>query len=144
MTGQVVAAGAAHAAAMASIHRECFGSEAWDSRSFQTLLSSPLVFGYIAAHGGMVLARAVADEAEILTIGVVPSMRRRGMGRELVALVAGEGLRRGGASLFLEVATDNVPARRLYCAAGFAEVGTRRDYYASGVHAVLLKRALCE
>ena len=78
---------------------------------------------------GFVLARAVAGEAEILSIGVVPAHRRKGLGRRLLSTAAVEARRRGAARLFLEVASDNAPALALYRRAGFAKVGRRAGYY---------------
>jgi ribosomal-protein-alanine N-acetyltransferase len=44
--------------------------------------------------------------------------------------------------MFLEVAEANAAARALYAAAGFAEVGRRRRYYADGGDALVLRRGL--
>jgi ribosomal-protein-alanine N-acetyltransferase len=49
---------------------------------------------------------------------------------------------RGAAAMFLEVSDRNLPARALYAAAGFAEVGRRRRYYADGSDALVLRRGL--
>src|SRR5262249_13192140 len=80
--------------------------------------------------------------AEILTLGVLPRFRRRGVGRSLLAAVTDRLARAGGARLLLEVAADNVAAQALYRDAGFLEVGRRPGYYqrASGqaVDALLL------
>jgi ribosomal-protein-alanine N-acetyltransferase len=44
--------------------------------------------------------------------------------------------------MFLEVSERNAAARALYAAAGFAEVGRRRRYYADGADALVLRRDL--
>ncbi|WP_265633997.1 GNAT family N-acetyltransferase [Acidiphilium sp. PA] len=129
---------------LAGVHRACFGPAAWSAASIAALFTTGLVFGYALEPGGMVLARAVADEAEILTIGVVPAARRQGLARRLLGLAAAEAGRRGAATLFLEVAADNEPALCLYRAFGFADCAIRRDYYGRGRDALLLKRPLCE
>ena len=60
---------------------------------------------------------------------VVPSWRRRGVGRMLLDRhVARLGEARVQA-LFLEVNADNVAGRALYARAGFTEVGRRKGYY---------------
>ncbi|MEL6765718.1 MAG: GNAT family N-acetyltransferase [Pseudomonadota bacterium] len=90
--------------------------------------------------------RFAADEAEILTLGVVPEARRRGLGTALLAasIAIAEGC--GAASIFLEVAEDNDAARALYAAAGFEEVGRRDGYYerrdGSRVAALVLRRSV--
>src|SRR3546814_20806161 len=69
------------------------------------------------------------DEAEIVTLAVHPRQQRLGVARALLqqGLAAAGG--RGAAACFLEVAEDNRPARALYAALGFAEIGRRRDSY---------------
>jgi ribosomal-protein-alanine N-acetyltransferase len=144
MSGVVIVASALCTELMAALHRECFGEAAWSATSFAALFETSLVFGYLIESGGLVLARAVADEAEILTIGVVPAVRRQGLARQMVALVIDEARTRGAQTLFLEVSARNTPACELYRAAMFDDCGRRRDYYGPGDDALLLKRPLCE
>ena len=79
-------------------------------------------------------------EAEIHTIGIDPAHRRRGIGRSLLrGLLAVADA--AGAAVFLEVRTDNEPARALYEAEGFTVVGLRRRYYRpSGADAHTMRR----
>jgi ribosomal-protein-alanine N-acetyltransferase len=78
-------------------------------------------------------------EAEVHTIGVDPDHQGRGIGRALLEglLGAADGI---GAVTYLEVRTDNASALALYRATGFAVVGTRRRYYASGADAYTMRR----
>ena len=101
------------------------------------LLAMPGVFGFIDGRGGFILVRAAGGEAEILTLAVEPSARRRGLGRALLdqALAA-----TAGSPLFLEVAADNAVARALYGAAGFTECGRRTGYYGAGRDALVLRQ----
>ena len=77
---------------------------------------------------GFLLVRAVADEAEILTLGVAPDRRRVGVGGSLLSAATRFLMEQGVRRLFLEVAVDNDAARRLYEARGFATVGRRPAY----------------
>ena len=79
---------------------------------------------------GFILLRAVADEAEILTLAVRPAARRRGLGARLVQEGVVAAAARGATRLFLEAAQDNIAALALYARAGFAEAGRRPGYYA--------------
>ena len=72
----------------------------------------------------------MADEAEILTLAVHPTARRRGIAARLTAQAAAAARSLGVVRLFLEVAEDNAPARALYAALGFQPAGRRRGYYA--------------
>ena len=75
---------------------------------------------------GFAVARQVApDEYEILNMAVDPAVRRRGLGRTLLATL----LALPGRILYLEVRASNTPARALYASAGFVESGVRRGYY---------------
>ena len=75
------------------------------------------------------LAQLAADEAEILSIGVLPDWQRQGIGRRLVDGVARAVQRAEAKSLYLEVAADNDAALSLYSRAGFLGTGLRRGYY---------------
>ena len=131
------------------MHRACFSDDPWDVGAFAQVLALRGVFGCVAwlgdAPAGFVVARDLGGEAEILTIGVLPGMRRRGLGRLLLdAVVAQAGERRFG-SVVLEVASDNAAARRLYEAAGFVRVGARPRYYRRGdsrIEALILRLSI--
>ena len=129
--------------ALAALHRECF-VDAWDTKAFRDLLSSPGTYAFATPHA-FIVARAAAGEAEILTVGTIPSDRRTGAARALVLAAAAEAHQRGASEMFLEVAANNAPALALYASLGFAAVGRRKGYYvrgASAVDAITLRAAL--
>ncbi|MGD9741160.1 MAG: GNAT family N-acetyltransferase [Dongiaceae bacterium] len=135
-------------ALLAELHARSF-DPAWGPGEIASLLASPGSFGLLAGRGaapiGFLLGRAVAGEAEILSLGILPEERRRGAGRALVAAAIDHATRAGATRLFLEVADDNLAARALYDTAGFRRVGRRVGYYrrAGGpVSAQVLERAL--
>ena len=114
-------------ARLAEVHAAAF-SAPWDAAAFEALLDQPGVF-CIEEQDGFILIRAVADEAEILTLAVRPSARRQGLGARLVREGAIAAASRGATRLFLEVADDNAAALALYARAGFIEAGRRPGYY---------------
>lgn len=126
---------------LAALHAAAFASP-WSRADHADLLASPGAFALLAEGEGFILCRAIAGEAEILTLAVAPAARRRGTGRALVEAAAGVAGTLGAETLFLEVAHDNAAALALYDAAGFSRVGLRRGYYASGADAVVMRRAL--
>ena len=144
MNGPVLTrAGPLHATALSAIHARAFPEdEFWEERIIAGQLSQPGVFGFIDVRGGMILARYAADEAEVLTIAVVPEQRQQGLGASLVAAAAEEARRHGAVTLFLEVSTRNPAARGLYQRLGFVQVGRRRGYYADGSDALTLSKTL--
>lgn len=117
-------------AALARLHAECFTvPRPWSAAEFAGLLDGPGVFLLTEGDAGFLMGRALAGEAELLTVAVAPAARRRGLGARLVARFLAEARARGAQSAFLEVAAGNAAARALYAAAGFAEAGRRRGYY---------------
>ncbi len=120
------------AEALHALHRAAF-EQPWSAAEIERLMRIMGGFAVLAegeAAQGFILARTVADEAEILTLAVAPAFRRKGVGRALVEAAAAEAQRRGAKTLFLEVATDNPGAIALYEDAGFSRAGLRRAYYA--------------
>jgi [ribosomal protein S18]-alanine N-acetyltransferase len=129
--------------ALARLHAAVFSvPRPWSAAEFAALLDGPGVFLLTADRGarasppqgsdgppGFLLGRALAGEAEVLTLAVAPDARRRGIGAGLVAAGLARAAEMGAAMVFLEVAADNAPALGLYRAAGFAEAGRRPGYY---------------
>lgn len=139
----IVTACRAHAALMASVHARAFAPGAqWSAETFAAQLALPGVFGLVDPAGGIALARVAADEAEILTLAVIPAARRRGLGRALLAASASRAQALGAQRLFLEVSADNEAARALYVESGFRAVGRRRRYYPDGSDALVLAAPL--
>jgi ribosomal-protein-alanine N-acetyltransferase len=124
----------AHAAAIAKLHGSIFETP-WNEASISSLLLHPGSIALVATEGhpmevgGFVLAQIAADEAEILTLGIADTWRRRGIGTRLVEGIKRAAIRAGAVALFLEVADSNLAARSLYAHAGFAETGRRKGYY---------------
>ncbi len=139
----LVAATPAHAPAMALLHGRAFAvRERWGADAIALQLGLPGAFGWIAPAGGMLLARAAADEAELLTLAVDPAAQRQGIGRALLRQSLATAQERGACAMFLEVAAGNAAAQALYAATGFAVVGRRRAYYPGGGDALVLRRSL--
>jgi ribosomal-protein-alanine N-acetyltransferase len=130
------------ATVLAGVHAAAFAGAGrpWSGPEILALISEPVVAVRLAHREGaepggaltpvgFALFRAVADEAELLTISVMPEVQRGGIGAELLA-ACGEGARSAGAArMFLEVAEGNLAARALYDRAGYRECGRRRGYY---------------
>jgi len=99
------------------------------------VLDMPGAFGLVARRGGygsiigFALCRVAADECELLSLGVAPEHRARGIGAQLVSASMARAVANKARWFFLEVAEDNRPALRLYQEFGLAQVGRRLDYY---------------
>lgn len=141
-------AGPLDARVIAGLHLQCFadglGGVVWSASSITRILSLPGSYAYLAAAApestaspentelqpaGFLLARALADKSEILSLGVATAWRRHGAARVLLRAAMARAGEAGAARTLLEVAEDNVAARSLYSAEGFALVGRRPRFY---------------
>jgi len=128
--------------------QELFGTESWSRQSYQDELADTELRHYLVAElDGTVVGSAgllvIGETAQILTVGVLPAVRRRGIGELLVQALVAEAGRRRADEVLLEVRVDNPAARQLYQKLGFATIGTRRGYYDHGrVDAVVMRRAI--
>ncbi len=140
MTGPIARAGKADIDVLAAIHATAFSAgDAWSRDVFDLQLEMPNVFGLIHRDGGLILMRQAADEADVLTLAVVPAARRSGIANALLLEAIGIAAGRGVRTVFLEVSTTNSAARALYTKTGFSRVGLRRLYYADRSDALVLR-----
>jgi ribosomal-protein-alanine N-acetyltransferase len=129
--------GADEAEALADIHGSAF-RRMWSADEFAGLLSNrnvvALAIRRVSIFGvrriiGFVMMRIAADEAEILSVAILPKARGRGFGRLLMEEAMRRLYREGARSCFLEVGNDNHAAIGLYRSLGFEEAGARQSYY---------------
>lgn len=121
-------------AAVLAIEAACY-PDPWSQQTFEDCLSAQAKgYGCYAlllndTIVGYAVATVVVDQAELLNFCLAPQIQ--GQGRAIVYLqkLLDRLVAQGAAQLFLEVRQSNVPARRLYAAAGLSEVGVRKDYY---------------
>ncbi|MEO5679982.1 MAG: ribosomal protein S18-alanine N-acetyltransferase [Acidimicrobiales bacterium] len=94
------------------------------------------VEGRVVGYGGLMLS---LEDAHITTLAVDPQWQRRKLGQRLLAVLAGEAVRRGSQNLTLEVRVSNAAAQGLYRRFGLAPAGIRKGYYVeSGEDAMVM------
>lgn len=148
---RIEAAGLAHTAVLVALYARCF-DDPWSTGSMAAVLASPGALALVALRDeggaeipvGFALARHAGDEMEIISLGVVPECRRRGVAGCLMGEVLALARSRGSTRVVLEVAETNEAARALYAGYGFHAVGRRPDYYqrANSVPVAALTMAL--
>jgi ribosomal-protein-alanine N-acetyltransferase len=110
-------------------------SDPWSERSITDTISLDGSMCYVALSDGEVaaylLGRVIPPEGEIYRIATAPEKRKRGIAYRLLDYAVKCERGRGLESLFLEVRSQNAPARALYKAYGFREIGIRKRYYKS-------------
>lgn len=120
------------AVALARVHVAAC-DDPWSADACRTLLQMLGAFGIVVEEAGgivgFILCRVAVDEAEVLTLAVLPTARRRGLGRALLQEAMGVARAQGASRLYLEVAEANVAARQLYAGRGLQVGGRRPGYY---------------
>lgn len=136
-----------------AIERATFPDDAWSRENMAAELASPHTVytlaldarsgaGRVVGYVGL-LAPEAAEQADIQTIAVRAERRGTGLGRMLLRHAIAAATQRGARELFLDVRADNDPARALYTAEGFTELGVRPRYYQpGGVDAVVMRKDL--
>jgi [ribosomal protein S18]-alanine N-acetyltransferase len=134
---------------LAILHRACFPDDAWEVSALARIIALSGGFGWLAFEddepAGFILVRDLGNECEVLSLGVTPRWRRRGIAQDLLRTATAEAARRNLPSVVLEVAVDNDAASDLYANAGFTAVGRRARYYKrpdGRVDALILRLAL--
>lgn len=80
----------------------------------------------------------VAGQVHINNLAVLPELRGRGLGTQLLERLIAEAAHLGAVFLTLEVRQSNTPALRLYAKSGFTQEGVRKNYYTSPVEDALI------
>ena len=124
---------------LAAMHAQCF-DKPWTEKTFHDLLFLPTTYG-MWCEAGLLLTSCVCDEAEILTLCVLPQYRRQGVAGALLDAMADRLKKQHVRKMFLEVAADNQAAIDLYKKHGFTQMGQRKGYY-EGKDALTMQRLL--
>ena len=114
---------------------EAIFPDPWQKKDIFSYICSEDGMCFVATEGGSTVAylvgRLIAPEGEIYRIAVDERYRQRGIGYRLLSFSMKTERGRGLESVFLEVRKSNIPARKLYRAYGFREIGERKNYYRS-------------
>lgn len=93
---------------------------------------------------GFLVARQIAPEWELENIVVAASVRRNGVGKQLLKALLDAARQSNSQAVFLEVRNSNAAARALYESAGFVFSGRRNSYYTQPFEdAILYRFDLC-
>jgi ribosomal-protein-alanine N-acetyltransferase len=135
--------------AVAALESRCEGASKWGETFYREARKRGFG-GWAVVRGsdtnviGFVLTRVVADEMEILNLGVAPEARRQEIATWLIARTLEELRETDVNRIYLEVRESNAAARGFYSSMGFEEQGRRKNYYSQPVEdALLLVLVLC-
>lgn len=124
---------------IANLHKLCFPNKPWSASDFADLKKSGCEI--IVSQNGFAVWRNVADESEIITIGVAPDARRNGIASAMLVIIEKNIKNQGVKKIFLEVASNNIAGKKLYENNGYKVVGTRPKYY-DGIDAILMTKEI--
>jgi len=131
-----------------SLDKELFPYSPWSASQYKEEFSSPTRHFVVAVDADQniigyagVFAPGATD-ADILTVGVVPERRGKGVAKELMALITHWAKEQGSTAMMLEVKTDNLEAIGLYEALGYSKLNVRKDYFGKGLDAQVMRLEL--
>ena len=130
----------------AALEAEVFAEDPWTPYMIAEELSSPASRYWIATDGsgdvvGYGGAKVGGDQADVMTIGVAPQARGRGVGRAILDALLDWARQAGAAEIFLDVRPSNEGAIALYNSRGFVEIGRRPRYFRNPVEEAVEMRA---
>jgi [ribosomal protein S18]-alanine N-acetyltransferase len=135
-------------AVFVSLDKELFPYSPWSASQYKEEFSAPTrhfvvaldqtesIIGYagVFAPGGA--------EADVLTVGVIPSQRGKGIARQLMAQITDWARQQGSTAMMLEVKVDNLEAIGLYDSLGYSKLNIRKDYFGAGLDALVMRLEL--
>lgn len=115
------------------LERDAFGKMAWHKNDFASAIVSDYDYPIVICYNHQVIAysvlRILGPEAEIENICVHPSFRQKGLGETLMDEMIRLSIERNTSRIFLEVRSQNDPARSLYEKKEFKQSYIRKNYY---------------
>ena len=131
---------------LVGLEKSIFPESPWSAAQFREELSGvPRTRKYVVAleeneligYAGIALAGDVAD---IHTLTVIPTHRRRGIASEMLRQLESWAMEKGIHAFMLEMREGNDEAQPLYEKHGYSIVSRRDNYYAPGIHALIMRK----
>ena len=136
--------------ALVGIEKLVFPESPWSAAQFREELSGvPKTRRYLVAHEqGVIVGYAgialAGDVADIHNIAVIPSHRKQGIASHLLDELESWAITKRVSALMLEIREGNTEAFPLYEKRGYSVISRRDNYYAPGVHALIMRKELTD
>lgn len=133
---------------LVALEKEIYPESPWSAAQFrEELFGVPRTRKYLVAtdnnqiigYGGVAIAGEVAD---IHTLTVIPAYRRRGIATQMLHELESWAKEKEINSFMLEMREGNLEAQPLYEKQGYAVISRRDNYYAPGIHALIMRKEL--
>jgi len=149
MTITIEDASVRHLDRLYEIEIECFSQEAFTKQQIAHLLTDYNSLAFIARNDSEIVGFIIGTvyvgrnflTGHILTVDVLPSHRRTGIGQKLLEQTESMFRDKGIRECRLEVREDNVAALSLYRKLGYKEVAKLKNYYGNA-NGIYLRKAL--
>ena len=135
-------------AVFVSLDKELFPYSPWSASQYKEEFAAPTRHFVVAlddaqsiiAYAGVFAPGAA--EADVLTVGVIPAHRGKGIARQLMGLITDWAKQQGSIAMMLEVKVDNTEAIGLYESLGYSKLNVRKDYFGAGLDALVMRLEL--
>jgi len=128
-----------------AIERACFNRERYSREILESMLAEDYFTVLLAEEGEVLGSAAIChgkEGTQIISLGVLPRYRGRGIASALMDEIEERALARGNRRLVLQVSVINVAAMNLYLRRGFVLQGILKDYYGRRRDAYLMDKIL--
>jgi tRNA threonylcarbamoyl adenosine modification protein YeaZ/ribosomal-protein-alanine acetyltransferase len=129
-----------------AIEKSSYGRDAWTMAQLKEEFAGKDRMYVVGEALGEVISYAgvvnLAGTADVLTLTVADSHRRKGIGRELLRRLIDWSRTQKCEAIMLEVRVGNEEAIPLYESFGFIEISRRKDYYGPGKTAIVMRKEL--
>lgn len=132
--------------ALYDLETVCFAERRFTRDHLLFILKNPRAYSFVyETDEGVLGSLMLHDERRVLrvlSIGVHPEHRRRGIGTELMAVAEGLGRRFSAQEVRLEVSTQNAAAIDFYHALGYDTAELLPAYYSWGDDAYAMRKVV--
>ena len=131
-----------------SLDKQLFPYSPWSASQYKEEFSSPTRHFVVAVDQAQSIVGYAgvfapgSAEADILTLGVVPENRGKGIAKALMALITDWAKAQGSTAMMLEVKVDNSEAIGLYESLGYSKLNIRKDYFGADLDAQVMRLEL--
>lgn len=117
---------------IAAVESKCFTTPESEA-SVVSVIENSVYEAFVLETDGNIVGHTITmttcGDTDILSIAVLPSFRRMGLGKMLMENIVKSAEKHGVSDIFLEVRKSNTSAISLYEKFGFEKIGERKNFY---------------